>query len=192
MKIILNLFPLIDLSNDQVVAVLSSLNPNLRLEVNRFKQLVIAMPTHSETGNKNAELTGDLIIWNRTEKNGKVYDSSTGFRLPKTGSLLSPDVSWIENSRLQALEKKEGYYNIEPDFVIELRSDSDTLKELIEKMEEYIENGVRLGWLIDPKNEKVHIYRLNKENAIQSFDKKLSGEDVLVNFELDLKQIFEK
>ncbi|TAD96748.1 MAG: Uma2 family endonuclease [Bacteroidetes bacterium] len=192
MKIILNIQPLLDLSDDQLMLSLSALNPNLRLEVNRFQKLVIAMPTFSNTGKYNAKLNGNLFVWNEENELGELFDSSTGFRLPETKSLLSPDMSWIENSRLEKLEKQDGYFNIAPDFVGELRSDSDTLNELKEKMEEYIENGVRLGWLIDPKGEKVYIYRLNKENSVQSFEQKLSGEDVLPNFEVDLLKIFKK
>ncbi|TAD96745.1 MAG: Uma2 family endonuclease [Bacteroidetes bacterium] len=192
MKIILNVQPLLDLSDDQLMLAFSALNPNLRLEVNRFQKLIIDMPTHTNTGNHNSLLNYYLTGWNMEEESGKTYDSSTGFRLPETKSLLSPDMSWIENSRLEKLEKQDGYFNIAPDFVGELRSDSDTLNELKEKMEEYIENGVRLGWLIDPKGEKVYIYRLNKENSVQSFEQKLSGEDVLPNFEVDLLKIFKK
>jgi Uma2 family endonuclease len=112
--------------------------------------------------------------------------------MPKTKSLFSPDFSWIENSRLEKIWESEGFLHIAPDFVAELRSDTDTLKELMEKMEEYIENGVRLGWLIDAKNEKVYIYRLENGNSEQDFDKNLSGETVLPKFELNLRKIFKK
>jgi Uma2 family endonuclease len=114
--------------------------------------------------------------------------------MSNTNSVRSPDVSYIENSRLEQLSEKdsEGFYRIVPDFVIELRSDTDRLKTVIAKMEEYIENGVRLGWLIDPQTENVHIYRLNGNNSMQNFDETLSGEDVLPKFELNLRSIYKK
>jgi Uma2 family endonuclease len=192
MKIILNVQPLLDLSDDQVLLTLSALNQNLRFEVNRFQQLIIDMATHTRTGFSNSRLITRLGVWNEEDELGEVGESNTGFRMPITNSVLVPDLAWIENSRLEKLEQQDGYFKIAPDFVGELRSSSDTLAELKKKMEEYIENGVRLGWLIDPKGEKVYIYRLNKENSVQSFEQKLLGEDVLPNFEVDLLKIFKK
>jgi Uma2 family endonuclease len=191
---LLNFGDLLDFNDDTVLATLSSLNPHLRLETDRNNNLIILMATHSKTGIDNAEIVIDLGIWNRQEKLGKVFDSSAGFRMPITNSVKSPDVSYIENSRLEQLSEKdsEGFYKIAPDFVIELRSDTDRLKTVIAKMEEYIENGVRLGWLIDPQTENVHIYRLNGNHSMQNFDETLSGEDVLPKFELNLRSIFKK
>jgi Uma2 family endonuclease len=192
MKITLHVQPFLDLSDDNLLLALSSMNPNLQIEVNRFQKLTITMPTKHRTGNSNIKLATRLQVWNEEHELGEAFDSSTGFRMPKTKSLFSPDFSWIENSRLEKIWESEGFLHIAPDFVAELRSDTDTLKELMEKMEEYIENGVRLGWLIDAKNEKVYIYRLENGNSEQDFDKNLSGETVLPKFELNLRKIFKK
>ncbi|TAE03889.1 MAG: Uma2 family endonuclease [Bacteroidetes bacterium] len=192
MKIILDVKSILDLSNDELFANLSALNPSLRLEVNCFQQLIIAMGTKHKTGNTNARLIGRLDAWNEENELGEIFDSSTNFRMPITNSVFSPDLSWIENSRLEKIWDIEGYLKIAPDFVGELRSDSDSLAELKRKMEEYMENGVRLGWLIDPKGEKIYIYRLQGENSEQSFDEKLVGEDVLPNLEIDMKKLIRK
>jgi Uma2 family endonuclease len=193
-RLVLNFGDLLDFNDDDILLRLSTQNPLLRLETDRNNNLIVLMPTYSKTGEKNAELSADVTIWNRTNQLGVVYDSSAGFRMPITNSVKSPDVSFILHSRLDELtgKDKEGFYKIAPDFVIELRSDSDRLQEVIEKMLEYIENGVRLGWLIDPQTENVHIYRLNGNHTTQSFDEKLSGEDVLPKFELNVRDIFKK
>jgi Uma2 family endonuclease len=191
---LLNFGDLLDFNDDNVLATLSSLNSHLRLETDRNNNLIILMATHSKTGNHNAKLTSKVVVWNEENESGEVFDSSAGFRMNITNSVKSPDVSYIENSRLEQLSEKdsEGFYKIAPDFVIELRSDTDRLKTVIAKMEEYIENGVRLGWLIDPQTENVHIYRLNGNHTMQNFDETLSGEDVLPRFELNLRSIFKK
>ncbi len=191
---VLNFGDLLDFGDDNVLAILSSLNSHLRLEIDKNNNLIILMATHSKTGNHNAKLTMKVGIWNEDNELGEVFDSSAGFHMSNTNSVRSPDVSYIENSRLEQLSQKdsEGFYRIVPDFVIELRSDTDRLKTVIAKMEEYIENGVRLGWLIDPQTENVHIYRLNGKHTMQNFDETLSGEDVLPKFELNLRSIFKK
>jgi Uma2 family endonuclease len=189
---VLNFGDLLDFNDDNILAILSSLNPHLRLEIDRNNNLIILMATYDKTGEINSELNAELVIWNRQEKLGKVYDSSTGFKMPVTNSVKSPDVSFILHSRLEVLENDSQFRTIAPDFVIELRSDTDRLKTVIAKMEEYIENGVRLGWLIDPQTENVHIYRLNGNHSMQNFDETLSGEDVLPKFELNLRSIFKK
>ncbi len=193
-KIIIDFGDLLDFDKDEVLLTLSSLNSPLQLETNQNNHLIISMATHSKTGNKNARLTAKVVNWNEEKESGEVFDSSAGFRLPITNSVKSPDVAFILNSKLEKLSEKdaEGFYKIAPDFVIELRSDSDSLKELIDKMLEYIENGVRLGWLIDTKGEKVYIYRLNGRHTTQTFDEKLSGEDVLPKFELEIRQLWKK
>ncbi len=189
---VLNFGDLLDFNEDEVLATLSSLNPHLRLETDKNNNLIIFMATYDSTGEINSELNAELVFWNRQEKLGKVYDSSTGFRMPITNAVKSPDVSFILHSRLEVLENQEQFRTIAPDFVIELRSSKDKLKTAIAKMEEYIENGVRLGWLIDPQTENVHIYRLNGNHTTQNFDETLSGEDVLPKFELNLRSIFKK
>jgi Uma2 family endonuclease len=193
-RLVLNFGDLLDFNDDDILLRLSAQNPFLRLETDRNNNLIVLMPTHTETGKFNSLLNLNLGIWNQKEALGDVYDSNAGFRMPITNSIKSPDVSFILHSRLDELtgKDKDGFYKIAPDFVIELRSDSDRLQEVIEKMLEYIENGVRLGWLIDPQTENVHIYRLNGNHTIQSFDEKLSGEDVLPKFELNVRGIFKK
>ncbi len=191
-QIALDLSTLLDLADDRILLQLTSRNPELRFEVDKNHQLIITMPTKDETGNINSELNAELVIWNRKDKKGNVYDSSTGFRMPKDGSLKSPDVSFILKERLEKLPADSGYRKIAPDFVLELRSDSDALKDLIDKMLDYIDNGVRLGWLLDPQGETAYIYRLNGKHTSQSFDETLSGEEVLENFALNLRTLFKK
>jgi Uma2 family endonuclease len=191
-RCVLNFGDLLDSGDDNILATLSSLNSHLRLETDKNNNLIILMATYDKTGEINSELNAELVIWNRQEKLGKVYDSSTGFKMPVTNSVKSPDVSFILHSRLEVLENDSKFRTIAPDFVIELRSDTDRLKTMIAKMEEYIEHGVRLGWLIDPQTENVHIYRLNGNHTMQNFDETLLGEDVLPKFELNLRSIFKK
>jgi Uma2 family endonuclease len=193
-RFVLNFGDLLDFNDDTVLLQLSSQNPLLRLETDRNNNLIAIMPTHTETGQENAKLIIKLGIWNEKYELGEITDSNGGFRMPITNAVFAPDVSFILHSHLDELtgKDKEGFYKIAPDFVIELRSDTDRLKDLIEKMLEYIENGVRLGWLIDPQTENVHIYRLNGNHTMQSFDEKLSGEDVLPKFELNVRNIFKK
>jgi Uma2 family endonuclease len=192
--VVLSFGDLLDFQDDEVLLLLSSLNPNLRFETDKNNQLIIKMATKLTTGNQNAELIVELGIWNRIKKLGQIFESNAGFRMPITGSIKSPDVAFVLNSKLEQLNEKdaEGFAKIAPEFVIELRSDSDALKPLIDKMLEYIENGVRLGWLIDPKGEKVYIYRLNGNHTSQTFDEKLSGEDVLPDFTLEIRELFKK
>jgi Uma2 family endonuclease len=193
-RLVLNFGDLLDFNDDTILLKLSAQNPLLRLETDRNNNLIILMATHSKTGNNNAKLLIKVGIWNEKYELGEIYDSNAGFRMPITNSVKSPDMSFILHSRLDELKgkDKEGFYRIAPDFVIELRSDSDKLQDVIDKMLEYIENGVRLGWLIDPQTENVHIYRLNGNHSTQSFDEKLSGEEVLPKFELNLRNIFKK
>jgi Uma2 family endonuclease len=191
---VLNFGDLLDLNGfgGKVLLALSSLNPDLRLETDKSNNLIILMPTYDKTGKINAKLIMKVGIWNEENELGEVYDSSTGFKMPVTNSVKSPDVSFILHSRLELLENEDQFRTIAPDFVIELRSDTDRLKTVMAKMEEYIENGVRLGWLIDPQTENVHIYRLNGNHTMQDFDETLSGEDVLPKFELNLRTFFKK
>lgn len=192
--IVIDFGDLLGFQDDSVLLALSSLNPELRLETNRNNQLIIKMATKLTTGSNNSKLNGEIYLWNKEKELGEVFDSSTGFRMPITGSVKSPDVAFVLNTKLEKLNEKdsEGFAKITPDFVIELRSDSDALKPLIDKMLEYIENGVRLGWLIDPKEEKIYIYRLNGNHSVQNFDEKLSGEDVLPDFTLEIRKLFKK
>ncbi|AFZ46330.1 protein of unknown function DUF820 [Cyanobacterium stanieri PCC 7202] len=167
-------------------------NPELVLERNRKGELIIMSPTGGETGKKNAELIVEFGIWNRQKKLGYIFDSSTCFRLPM-GSNRSPDVAYIKKERWDKLteEEKIKFPPIAPDFVLELMSNTDSLKMLQEKMAEYMESGVKLGWLINPDKKEVEIYRQGKEKKILSNPNSLSGEEILPDFVLDLGLIWE-
>ncbi|MBP0019286.1 MAG: Uma2 family endonuclease [Cyanobacteria bacterium SBLK] len=166
-------------------------NENLRFERNANGDLVIMPPTGGETGNRNAGITAILWLWNEEKKLGKVFDSSTGFKLPN-GADRSPDTAWIPIDRWDAIpsEKRKKILPLCPDFVVELMSPSDTRKDAREKMEEYLENGTKLGWLMNSKTKKIEIYRQNKEVEILENPSVLSGEDVLLEFVLRLARIW--
>lgn len=168
---------------------LSRTNNELRLERTAVGELIAMSPTNWETGERNGEIFGQIWLWNREKKAGKVFDSSTGFRLPN-GAIRSPDVTWISLQRQSALSSDVAFPLVVPDFVVELVSKSDNLSELSIKMKEYQEQGVRLGWLIDPQTQTVGIYRASKQDSKLNKPLTLSGEDVLVGFVLDLSLIW--
>ncbi|BAZ25372.1 hypothetical protein NIES4073_62770 [Kalymmatonema gypsitolerans NIES-4073] len=188
--ITLNLKPVIELTDEQFYQLCQK-NPDIKFERNAKGELLIMSPTGGETGNHNSEINADFVIWNRQTKLGKVFDSSTGFQLPN-GADRSPDVAWIKQERWDALtpEQKEKFPPIAPDFVLELMSPSDDLQKVQEKMQEYMENQVKLGWLIDRKTRRVEIYRLGKELEVLESPTELSGEDVLPGFILNLQTVF--
>ncbi|MEH2310454.1 MAG: Uma2 family endonuclease [Nostoc sp.] len=179
----------IDLTDDQFFQMCQQ-NRDYRFERTASGELLIMPPTGSDTGNRNFDMVVELGIWNKQTKLGKGFDSSTGFTLPN-GAERSPDASWVKIERWNALtpEQQEKFAPICPDFVVELRSRTDSLKELQDKMQEYIENGAQLGWLIDRKNKRVEIYRPGKDVEILDNPISLSGENVLPGFVLDLQQI---
>ncbi len=168
-----------------------SKNRKLRAELTKEGEVIIMPPTGFETSDRNAEIITQLRVWAKKDRNGKVTDSNGGFILPN-GATYAPDASWTDKKRLKQFSAVElqKFLPLCPDFVIELRSASDSLKDLREKMEEYIENGARLGWLIDPKNKRVYVYRPNSEVEILKNPTTTSGEDVLKDFELDLTEIW--
>jgi Uma2 family endonuclease len=163
-------------------------NPNLRIEISADGELVIMPPAFGDTGERNFDLIVQMGIWNRQAKLGRAFDSSTGYILPDK-SKFSPDVSWIENSRLVGISLNQ-FIPIAPDFVIELRSSSDKLSPLQKKMRIYQSNGVRLGWLINPQDQQIEIYRLGQDVEVLQSPLTISGEDVLVGFSLDLTTIW--
>lgn len=166
-------------------------NQDLRLERAATGEVIVMPPTYPWTGKQNFGLTGQLWAWIDQTGLGFGFDSSTGFTLPN-GAVKSPDLSWVSNERWEALtetQQKEEFSPLSPDFVVELRSSSDSLKKLQEKMQEYIDNGVRLGWLIDSKTKQVEIYRLGKDVEVLH-PTTLSGEDVLPGFELNLNKVW--
>lgn len=178
------------ISHDQFLD-LALANRDLQLERNATGELIIMPPTGSYTGKINFDIAGQLWFWNRQTKLGEAFDSSTGFHLPN-GSDRSPDAAWIKQEKWDtlSLEQKESFAPICPDFVLELRSKTDSLEKLQSKMREYIENGASLGWLIDQKNQRVEIYRPGKDVEILEHPTSLSGEDVLPGFILDLTELW--
>jgi Uma2 family endonuclease len=167
-------------------------NRDFRIERTKEGDVFIMPPAYSETGRKNFNLAVDFGIWARQDTTGIGFDSSAGFTLPN-GAMRSPDVSWIRLERWDALpkEKRKKFARIAPDFVIELRSETDQLKDLQKKMREYIENGVLLGWLIDPQTKRVHVYHPNLDTKVLGNPKGISGETLLKGFVLNLEEICE-
>ena len=174
---------------------LASAEQLARMELTKNGELIVMSPTGGTAGRKNFNLYLDLGNWNRQKKLGEAFDSSTIFVLPN-GARRSPDVSWIKNERWNQLtqEQQDGFAPIVPDFVIELVSPSDIKNQRYEdlqtKMQEYIDNGVRLGWLIEPAAKTVEIYRIRKQVEVLSNPQTLLGENVLPGFVLDLSEIF--
>ncbi|MFN7567579.1 MAG: Uma2 family endonuclease [Microcystis sp.] len=166
-------------------------NRDLRLERNPKGDLIIMPPTGGETGNSNAGITAQLWLWNNLHKLGVVFDSSTGFKLPN-GADRSPDAAWIPLEKWQALtpQQKERFLPLSPDFVIELMSPSDSLETARKKMQEYLDNGTRLGWLINRKTREVEIYRQGQAVEIFTNPESLSGENILPEFSLNLTLIW--
>lgn len=179
----------IDLTDEQFFELCQK-NRDYRFERTPQGELIIMPPTGSETGNRNGRLTQRLFNWTDTNELGIAFDSSSGFKLPNEAK-RSPDASWVKIERWNALtlEQQGKFAPICPDFVVELRSPTDFLKTTQEKMQEYIDNGARLGWLIDQKNQRVEIYRQGQDVEILQSPASLSGEDVLPGFVLDLKGI---
>ncbi|MBE9217128.1 Uma2 family endonuclease [Plectonema cf. radiosum LEGE 06105] len=171
---------------EQIVAF----NQELRLELTEQGELIIMSPTGGETGNRNFDLIGQIWFWNRKNNLGKAFDSSTGFKLPN-GATRSPDASWITMERWDSLtpQQRKKFLPLCPDFAVELVSESDDVEDARKKMREYIANGLRLGWLINPKDKQVEIYRIGKEVEILQSPKTLSGENMLTDFTLDLQTI---
>lgn len=180
----------VNLNEEQFFQICQN-NRDLRIERNQGQELVIMPPTGGETSDQNSELNFQLRLWNKQYKLGKVFESSGGFILGN-GANRSPDASWIPLEKWNQLtsQQRQRFLPLSPDFVVKLRSPSDNWKSLQAKMKEYIDNGTKLGWLIDPQNRQVEIYRPETETEILYNPHTLSGEDVLPNFILDLELIF--
>lgn len=187
----LNLSSLIGKVSDRELEILSRDNPDARLETDSQGQLIFMSPTGSETGNRNLELAFQIKLWNKQSKLGKVFDSSTGFKL-SNDAVRSPDVSWVSLTKWNCLSKQQRkkFAPIDPDFVIELMSPSDNLSELQNKMREYMSCGVRLGWLINPEDTQVEIYRQGKQTEILENPQTLFGEDIMPQLVVDLSEVF--
>jgi Uma2 family endonuclease len=184
----LNLDTVIHLTHEQFRELCQE-NRDIKLELTAKGELIVMPPTGWESGKRNSSLNGQLWNWNERTRLGVSFDSSTGFILPN-GAIRSPDAAWVASERLIALNPNpEGFLPLAPDFVIELRSATDRLKPLQDKMIEYQANGVRLGWLLNPKEKAVEIYRLGQAVEVLKSPNSLSGENVLPGFVLELTGI---
>lgn len=183
---VLNLDPIIHLTDEQFYELCQA-NRDLKFERNAQGELIIVSPVGGEGGIQEADLITDLNNWNRQTGLGKVFSSSTIFKLPN-GADRSPDAAWIKLERWETLtpEQRIKFPPLMPDFVIELRSATDRLKPLQNKMQEYLDNGLRLGWLINPQDKQIEIYRPKQPVEIVLLPASLSGEDVLPGFVLQL------
>ena len=184
--------PLAAKVSDEKFAELCQLNPELQIERTSEGELVIMSPTGGKSGRRNSKLNAQTTNWAERDGTGQVFDSSTLFSLPN-GARRSPDLSWIRNKRWDALtlEQQEQFPPLCPDFVVELRSRTDLLKQQQEKMEEYIKNGAQLGWLIDPLERTVHIYRPGVAVETLNDPATVSGEPLLKGFVLDVQALWD-
>ena len=188
--ITVNFSPVIEI-NDEQFYQLCIHNSDTKFERNADGEIIIMPPTGGETGKRNSDLIAQLAIWNRQTNLGEVFDSSTGYTLPNRAN-RSPDVSWIEKSRWDSLtpKQKEKFIPLAPDFALELMSPTDYLINTQAKMKEYLDNGVKLGWLINPEAKQVEVYRLGQDVELLDSPQAISGEDILPGFTLDLTNIF--
>jgi len=190
--LVLHFSPILKKMSEQEFYEFCRLNPDMSLELTSEGDLVIMPPTGGKSGRRNSKLNLRLAGWAEKDGTGQPFDSSTVFTLPN-GAKRSPDFAWVTNERWNALteEEQERFPPLCPDFVVELRSRTDTLKNLRQKMEEYVANGARLGWLIDPQERRVYVYRPGA--AVEQLDdpRAVSGETVLRGLELKLQEIWD-
>ena len=189
--VVLKLKPAINLTDDQLFE-LCQLNRDWRIEYTAQGELIVMPPTGGETSNRNAELTYQVQAWTRRDQAGVAFDSSGGFKLPN-GATRSPDAAWVRRSRLAGLtrEQKQKFLPLCPDFVIELRSPTDNLRAVLDKMQEYLDNGAQLGWLLDPLMRRVHVYLPQRSPEILEAPSTVSADPLLPGFVLDLQKIWE-
>ena len=178
--------------SDRDLEKLCADNPETRFETTPLGKLIIMSPTGSESGRKNTNLIFQVELWNTSRNLGVTFDSSTGFKL-SNGATRSPDVSWIKLDRWEAIPKslQRKFAPIDPDFVIELMSPTDDLAELQQKMVEYMDCGIKLGWLICPDEKQVEVYHQGKDKEILNNPQSLSGENILPGLSVDLTKIFD-
>ena len=188
--LVLHLHPVINLTDEQFFEF-CQINRDLRIERAATGELLIMPPTGTETGGRNFRLNGQLYNWTEQDGTGMGFDSSTGFTLPN-GAKVSPDAAWVKLERWNALtpEQQKKFAPICPDFVVELRSASDNLQPLKTKMQEYIDNGTLLGFLVDRQNQQVYIYRPGVAVECLDHPATVSGDSVLPGFVLDLSKIW--
>ena len=190
LPLVLRTRPALDLSEDQFFE-LCQLNRELRIERNAEGDWLIMPPAGGETGRGNAEITVQLGVWAKRDGTGVVFDSSTGFRLPNT-AVRSPDAAWMPRARFEQIPaaQRRRFPPACPDFVLELRSPTDRLQDLQAKLQEYLANGARLGWLLDPEPRHVYVYRPNAPVERLDNPATVSGEPVLPGFVLDLRELW--
>ncbi len=189
--VILNFKPLLRKLDDDDFFEFCQANRDLRIEQTKEGEIIIMPPTGGETGGRNFDLSGEFRNWVKADGSGKGFDSSTGFTLPN-GAKRSPDLAWVKYDRWNALtdEERRKFPPLCPDFVVELRSPSDSLNDLKDKLEEYIENGAQLGWLIDPLERKVYVYRPDAPVECLNDPRSVSGEPLLKGFSLAMKEVW--
>jgi Uma2 family endonuclease len=189
--VVLKLTPVLNLTDDQLFE-LCQLNRDWQIEYTAQGELVVMPPTGGETSNRNAEITFQVQAWTRQDQTGVAFDSSGGFKLPN-GATRSPDAAWVRRSRLAGLtrDQKQKFLPLCPDFVIELRSPTDNLQAAQDKMQEYLDNGTQLGWLIDPLTRRVHIYLPQRRPQVLGAPSTVSADPLLPGFVLNLQKIWE-
>jgi Uma2 family endonuclease len=190
--LVLHFSPVMKKMSEQEFYEFCRLNPDLSLELTSEGDLIIMPPTGGKSGRRNSKLNLRLGTWTEKDGTGQAFDSSTVFTLPN-GAKRSPDFAWISNERWDALteEEQERFPPLCPDFVVELRSRTDTLKNLRQKMEEYTANGAQLGWLIDPQERQVYVYRPGAPVEQLDDPRTVSGEPLLRGLELALREIWD-
>ena len=188
--LVVHLKPVLSLTDDQLYEF-SQINRDLRIERNARGELIIMPPTGGDTSQRNAEIIVQLGSWAKRNGEGVTFDSSGGFRL-SSGAMRSPDAAWVKRTRLDALsaEERQKFIPLCPEFVIELRSPTDSLSVLQEKMQEYLDNGAQLAWLIDPEQRRLYVYRPGEPVQELERPEKISGDPLLSGFDLDLSEIW--
>lgn len=177
--------------DDDDIWALCQANPEMRIEQTAEGEIIVMPSTGGETGSRNSALGGECYAWAKLDGTGLTFDSSTVFRLPN-GAKRSPDLSWVRRDRWEALtvEERRKFPPLCPDFVVELRSPSGVLVTLQAKMEEYLANGAQLGWLIDPEERKVYVYRPSVPVAGLDDPREVSGEPILPGFVLEMRMLW--
>lgn len=191
LPLVLHFQDVLEKINDEEFENFCRHNPDMRIELTKEGELLVMPPTGGKTGKRNFALIVEFGIWAENDGSGVSFDSSTVFRLPN-GAKRSPDLAWIKNERWESLtnDEQEKFPPLCPDFVVELRSRTDSLSTLQDKMDEYIENGVKLGWLIDPHEQKVHIYQADAETEVLENPETVKANQLLDGFILNMEKIW--
>lgn len=190
--LVLHFQPILRELGDEAFYEFCRANDEWRIERTAEGDIIIMPPTGGKTGIRNSKLIAQLVVWNESNGRGQVFDSSTIFALPN-GAQRSPDLAWVSNEQWQALteEQQEKFPPLCPDFVAELRSRTDSLKTLQAKMQEYVDNGAQLGWLLDPVEKQVHVYRTDAAVEILDNPQSISGAPLLSGFTLDVQSLWD-